>query len=176
MHLQQMIAGDALNALHDYVDVLTKFFPFRQDRPNVKNFLQQIRQWILSHDDAIKGEDLAIKVKEIQDKVTRMRHFFSWTLIKMLPFQTSAFNDLPSTWIACQGSAPNFGGYPCGLWTLFHTLTIQQKKLAKDEPKCVPSESRMIDPHSLNPFQTRPEEHGDLYRALLLLSGMRPTL
>ncbi|CAK9291525.1 unnamed protein product [Gordionus sp. m RMFG-2023] len=26
-------------------------------------------------------------------------------------------------WIGCKGSAPSLRGYPCGLWTLFHTLT-----------------------------------------------------
>ena len=27
-------------------------------------------------------------------------------------------------WIACKGSAPQYRGYPCGLWTLFHVLTV----------------------------------------------------
>lgn len=28
-------------------------------------------------------------------------------------------------YIACHGSEPQFRGYPCSLWTLFHTLTVQ---------------------------------------------------
>ncbi|KAG7480460.1 hypothetical protein MATL_G00056370 [Megalops atlanticus] len=28
-------------------------------------------------------------------------------------------------WVGCQGSRPELRGYPCSLWTLFHTLTVQ---------------------------------------------------
>ncbi|XP_062515103.1 sulfhydryl oxidase 2-like isoform X2 [Corticium candelabrum] len=27
-------------------------------------------------------------------------------------------------WVACKGSEPHYRGYPCGLWTLFHTAVI----------------------------------------------------
>ncbi|KAL8177475.1 UNVERIFIED_CONTAM: hypothetical protein K2H54_008037 [Gekko kuhli] len=35
---------------------------------------------------------------------------------------------LPETpnWVGCQGSKPEFRGYPCSLWTLFHFLTVQE--------------------------------------------------
>ena len=26
----------------------------------------------------------------------------------------------------CAGSSPDYRGYPCGLWILFHTLTVSQ--------------------------------------------------
>lgn len=29
-----------------------------------------------------------------------------------------------ATWVACSGSEPHYRGYPCSLWTLFHTLTV----------------------------------------------------
>ena len=29
-------------------------------------------------------------------------------------------------YINCLGSKPQFRGYPCGLWTLFHVLTVRQ--------------------------------------------------
>merc|ERR1719204_1018077 len=38
-------------------------------------------------------------------------------------------------WIGCKGSAPKFGGYPCGLWQLWHTLTLAQGE--EDDPKVV---------------------------------------
>eukprot|EP00041_Stephanoeca_diplocostata_P030610 m.932141 g.932141 ORF g.932141 m.932141 type:complete len:845 (-) comp23787_c1_seq2:140-2674(-) len=28
----------------------------------------------------------------------------------------------PPTWVLCKGSSPQLRGYPCGLWTLFHSL------------------------------------------------------
>lgn len=38
----------------------------------------------------------------------------------------SSVHPLPkkSNWVACLGSEPHFRGYPCSLWTLFHTLTV----------------------------------------------------
>ena len=38
-------------------------------------------------------------------------------------------------WIGCKGSAPKFGGYPCGLWQLWHTLTLAQGE--EDDPRVV---------------------------------------
>lgn len=28
-------------------------------------------------------------------------------------------------YVACKGSEPRYRGYPCSLWTLFHTLSVQ---------------------------------------------------
>ena len=39
-------------------------------------------------------------------------------------------------WIGCKGSAPKFGGYPCGLWQLWHTLTLAQGE-EEDDPRVV---------------------------------------
>jgi len=35
-------------------------------------------------------------------------------------------------WVGCKGSAPKFGGYPCGLWQLWHTLTLAQGEEDED--------------------------------------------
>lgn len=29
------------------------------------------------------------------------------------------------TWVGCQGSRPQWRGYTCSLWELFHTLTVE---------------------------------------------------
>merc|ERR1719430_457388 len=39
-------------------------------------------------------------------------------------------------WIGCKGSAPKFGGYPCGLWQLWHTLTLAQGE-EEEDPRVV---------------------------------------
>jgi hypothetical protein len=56
-----------------------------------------------------------------QDKVTELR------------VQTKAFADLGTNWIGCRGSKPMYGGYPCSVWTLWHTLTVSQLTGAKDD-------------------------------------------
>merc|ERR1712212_997374 len=39
-------------------------------------------------------------------------------------------------WVGCKGSAPKFGGYPCGLWQLWHTLTLAQGE-EEEDPRVV---------------------------------------
>ncbi|MED6253748.1 hypothetical protein ATANTOWER_032728, partial [Ataeniobius toweri] len=38
-------------------------------------------------------------------------------------------------WVGCQGSQPHFRGYPCGVWTLFHVLTVQASNTGGSDPK-----------------------------------------
>lgn len=35
-----------------------------------------------------------------------------------------AFLPYQVRWVGCQGSHPRYRGYPCSMWTLFHTLTV----------------------------------------------------
>lgn len=42
------------------------------------------------------------------------------------------------TWVGCQGSEPHFRGYPCGLWTVFHLLTVQAAQSGPDKGIGVP--------------------------------------
>ncbi len=37
-------------------------------------------------------------------------------------------------WAACRGSAPRYGGYPCGQWSLWHTLTVRQRAAQRGHP------------------------------------------
>ena len=100
------INGQSLTALREYLYVLDQHFP---GRPDTMTFLHQLRDWAAQHDDAIRGEDL---IAEIND----------------LRASTGAFIDTPKgLWIGCKGSEVKFGGYPCSLWSLWHTLTVNQK-------------------------------------------------
>lgn len=38
-------------------------------------------------------------------------------------------------WRHCKGSTPNFRGYPCSLWTIFHVLTVSQVEQEKAKQK-----------------------------------------
>ena len=33
------------------------------------------------------------------------------------------------TWTGCHGSEARYRGYPCGVWTLFHVLTVNSRLL-----------------------------------------------
>jgi len=40
-------------------------------------------------------------------------------------------------WLACRGSQPRYGGYPCGQWMLWHTLTVAQFRMKLGPPNQV---------------------------------------
>ena len=42
-------------------------------------------------------------------------------------------------WHSCQGSKPEFRGYPCALWTLMHTLTIFTHPIVNQLPRSKPA-------------------------------------
>jgi thiol oxidase len=105
------IAGHTLGALQEYVTVLEKYFPARIE---MAVFLRDLHSWVHMHQDAIRGEDLSAWIESYQG-----RH------------GVQASND----WIGCKGSEIKYGGYPCGLWSLWHALTIQQANMAEGDPK-----------------------------------------
>ncbi|XP_029988518.1 sulfhydryl oxidase 1 [Sphaeramia orbicularis] len=98
------IRGAALNALKKYISVLKKYFP---GRPMVMNLLWSADSWLQKQTgDAVSYEAF----REILDNS------------EQLP-DTALPEGL--TWVGCQGSQPHFRRYPCGVWTLFHVLTVQ---------------------------------------------------
>ena len=38
-------------------------------------------------------------------------------------------------WVGCKGPADMYGGYPCGLWSLWHALTVSQADHGQGDPK-----------------------------------------
>lgn len=105
------IAGESLVSLQKYITVLVNYFPAR---PEIERFLKDLHAWIHQHEDVVKGEALS----------NWMSSQFKSQGIKINP-----------KWIGCQGSKGEYGGYPCGLWTMWHTLTISQAKMGTGDPK-----------------------------------------
>ncbi|XP_066947378.1 sulfhydryl oxidase 2-like isoform X2 [Macrobrachium rosenbergii] len=97
----RVISGQSLKSLQEFLDVLVKYLPMR---PAVHNFLTRLHEYTLSQTGSIHGETLAEKIKALQDTDS------------ILPDQ--------QPWIGCRGSSPKYRGYPCGLWTTFHTITV----------------------------------------------------
>ena len=105
------ITGHMLESLQKYVTVLEKFFPARIE---MSVFLRDLHSWVHMHQDTIRGEDLSSWIESYQG-----RHG-----IKAI-----------KEWIGCKGSEEKFGGYPCGLWSVWHALTINQANMAEGDPK-----------------------------------------
>uniref|UniRef100_A0A5F8GCP6 Sulfhydryl oxidase n=1 Tax=Monodelphis domestica TaxID=13616 RepID=A0A5F8GCP6_MONDO len=98
----KVLEGERLRALKNFVSVLAKYYP---GQPLGRNFLHSMDVWV------------------------------PWQQRKSIPYSSleAALNNrregavLPKklTWVGCQGSEPHFRGFPCSLWILFHSLTVQ---------------------------------------------------
>uniref|UniRef100_A0A8C6Y5H7 Sulfhydryl oxidase n=1 Tax=Naja naja TaxID=35670 RepID=A0A8C6Y5H7_NAJNA len=114
------LEGERLSALKDFVSVLVQHFA---GRLVVKNFLYNLDLWLRPKTIVLQSEwEEALKNKK--------------------EFPNATLPERPH-WIGCQGSKPQFRGFPCGLWTLFHHLTVQassQKESASsDIPEVLPT-------------------------------------
>ncbi|XP_050427195.1 sulfhydryl oxidase 2 [Adelges cooleyi] len=98
---RSVISKDALSALKKYLELLTEFFP---SGPKGKKFVSMLWEKIM-YKTTVKGTDLGDTVNSYESKLN--------------PYVTTR------SWLACRGSQPIYRKYPCGLWTMFHTLTVQ---------------------------------------------------
>ncbi|KAG0724309.1 Sulfhydryl oxidase 2 [Chionoecetes opilio] len=98
---QKVISGKKLLALQEFLDILVRYLPAR---PKVHSFLSKFHQYLLNQGDSIEGNKVSEVISSLQSKESVLpRH---------------------QPWIGCAGSDPKFRGYPCGLWTTFHVLTV----------------------------------------------------
>ncbi|MGH0171808.1 UNVERIFIED_CONTAM: hypothetical protein FKN15_061965 [Acipenser sinensis] len=100
----QTLEGKELETFKDFVTVIAKLFPGQQ--PVVK-LLETLLEWLVS-----LPLD-RIPYNAILDLVNNKMRISGMYLTNKLE------------WVGCQGSQPALRRYPCSLWTLFHTLTVQ---------------------------------------------------
>lgn len=98
---RSIISGEALESLIGYLELLNECFP-----TNIrgKKFLSLLLDK-MRFNNTVSGEKLGDFVNKYEFMIN--------------PYVTK------HKWIGCQGSNSMFRQYPCGLWTLFHTLTVQ---------------------------------------------------
>ncbi|XP_066548727.1 sulfhydryl oxidase 1 [Amia ocellicauda] len=113
------ISTDSLQALKRYISVLAKYFP---GRPIVMNLLRYLDSWLQGITEPEISYSSLLDVLDNKMEVPRAA----------LPSEVK--------WVGCQGSQPQFRGYPCSVWTLFHVLTVQAtaNRTAKSDPLEVP--------------------------------------
>lgn len=95
------ISGERLDALKSYLELLMECFPSSM---RGKKFIKLVWEHIINN-DTVSGEDLGKFINKYE--------------LLLNPYVTKR------KWIGCEGSHPMYRRYPCGLWTLFHTLTVQ---------------------------------------------------
>nr|XP_026490114.1 sulfhydryl oxidase 1 isoform X1 [Vanessa tameamea] len=97
----KILSGEAFEALLQYLDVIILAFPFRG---KLKEFVTDLHKNLSSRNQWTGSE--------VYDLVKQLETVHAPVFISNLDY------------IRCKGSQPQYRGYTCGLWTLFHTLTI----------------------------------------------------
>lgn len=104
--LSQNITGEKLEALKNYLQVLAGYFPMKFGSSQyLKNIYNTVKNKTTIDDNEF-GNLIALKNELNQSKELE--------------------------WIGCKSSLPHLRRYTCGLWTMFHTLTVQYA-IATDE-------------------------------------------
>lgn len=96
------IDGERLLALQRFLNVLVRYFPFNE---NGMKFLKEVRQYVLNAEKEVNTENYATEIKKLEQN------------------RAPVFSS--NRWMGCSSIKDGLRRYPCGLWTLFHYLTVQ---------------------------------------------------
>ncbi|XP_043462177.1 sulfhydryl oxidase 2-like [Leptopilina heterotoma] len=99
--MSENIDGEKMEALKNYINVLVSYFPKKN---NGIRYLLSLKE-LLKNRSSITGESF--------------RKFSTAFAKQLSPVFTGK-----DEWIGCQGSLNFRRGFPCGMWTMFHTLTV----------------------------------------------------
>ncbi|XP_075041940.1 sulfhydryl oxidase 2 [Mixophyes fleayi] len=100
----QSLEGEKLKTFKDLITILYKLFP---GRPHVVKLLETLQEWLVSMPlDKIPYD----AILDLVNNKMRISGIFLTNRME---------------WVSCQGSGSQLRGYPCALWKLFHSLTVQ---------------------------------------------------
>ncbi|KYM94477.1 PREDICTED: sulfhydryl oxidase 2-like [Cyphomyrmex costatus] len=99
--LMNSIDGEKMKALKKYLVVLATYFPLRHN-----NVYLEVIHDIVEKKNAMTGEEFSQLAKTMEEEMSPV------------------YSGEPRQWIGCKGSTDSYRGYPCGLWTMFHMLTV----------------------------------------------------
>ncbi|XP_015930063.1 sulfhydryl oxidase 1 isoform X2 [Parasteatoda tepidariorum] len=100
--MTKVIDGEKFSALKSYLFMLKVYFPGSEP---VISYLSKLYNWISYRKRSVTGEEFVDIMNQYQ------------TETEYLPKMRD--------YVGCKGSELKYRGYPCSLWTLFHTITIQ---------------------------------------------------
>ncbi|TGZ65479.1 hypothetical protein CRM22_005841 [Opisthorchis felineus] len=109
-----VIHKNELAGLREFLFVLSKLLPASED---YRAKLSEMYQWVNAMYDHPRG------AKQLTGRL--------W-LDKLKEIQ---FPEFRGEFVACKGSKPGYRGYPCGLWILFHVLTVEHYNIGDRHPE-----------------------------------------
>lgn len=101
---------DDREALKDFITTLSKYFPKQSE---ILDKIKHIERWLEENGENIDTQELSDFIEPL----------------------TSTYRT--KDWVGCKGSQSKFGGYTCGLWMLWHQLTVAQYDTAESDPRDV---------------------------------------
>ncbi|XP_044158326.1 sulfhydryl oxidase 1 [Bufo gargarizans] len=107
-----VLHGDRLRSLISYISVLKKYFPAR---PYLRRLLDYLYAWLNNRRAKL------VPYKDFADAVNSKNQEQNAVLTPHADF------------IWCQGSKPEFRGFPCSVWTLYHLLTVRAAQLGTEQ-------------------------------------------
>ncbi|KAK3713434.1 hypothetical protein QZH41_012470 [Actinostola sp. cb2023] len=117
------IKSKAFSALRNFVGLVADCFP---GKGSLRKFFRKLY--------------IRLSARVLSQRITRDSFLDMAKNINKVPVRPGAihfsFLTKKRHWHACQGSEVHFRGYPCSLWTLFHTLTVNcaAKRKLLEEP------------------------------------------
>jgi len=102
--MQPVLDQQKLKTLVYYIEVLLNYLPGIRDP--VRKFLVSLRDW------------------PVQMGYSSLPHTLYKKKVEELLELHRPFSKTPMEWQGCKGSSPQYRGYPCSLWTLFHALSV----------------------------------------------------
>uniref|UniRef100_A0A914HZE2 Sulfhydryl oxidase n=1 Tax=Globodera rostochiensis TaxID=31243 RepID=A0A914HZE2_GLORO len=128
--MDEMIRGDRFRRLYNFVVLLFEHFPTKSfdstnetmrrakslvKRSSEANNLQRsarARQVFAHLKQFLEGKPELVTASEWRNQFENVERVYG------KPFPSNA------SWQHCSGSSPEFRGYTCGLWSIFHALTV----------------------------------------------------
>ena len=92
-----------LNAFKKFIHVVAEYFPFEDDK--AAGFIRLLKGWLSKKTHSISTDDLINEMSKFEE---------DYSLPEMKPYK------------GCAGSTARYRGFPCSLWTMFHTLTVAE--------------------------------------------------
>uniref|UniRef100_A0A0K8S6Z9 Sulfhydryl oxidase n=4 Tax=Lygus hesperus TaxID=30085 RepID=A0A0K8S6Z9_LYGHE len=112
--IHKKIEGEALIALQNYLEVLVKYFPIGKGG---KKFLYCVRKRVKHAPPGFGGKMFVNFIQKCKDRYN------------------PGYVEPNNGWVGCHGTVPIYRGYPCSMWTMFHTLTVQAFHQKAENPQ-----------------------------------------
>lgn len=116
--MHQKLNSSQLEVLKSFLRVIDKYFPFDEQDPRPGSFIKLLSKWVSSRSSSLSTDELLNEMIRYED---------DYSLPDMKPYKS------------CQGSSSRFRGYPCSLWLLFHTLTVNEYLIHHQTNDLVPT-------------------------------------